>query len=136
MRKGIGVTFQIHEVERALDQFVSPVLCKVLVAQAEINVLTNRFPWKQREMLEYDGAVRSGATDRFIVDADTARGRPLEARHDAQAGGLAAARRADDGNEFLLRDLEIDVVEGLHACFRRAEYLAHSVETDQSHCAI
>jgi hypothetical protein len=84
-------------------------------------------------MLEHDGAVRSWTADWFSVDDDGAGGRPLEACDNAEAGGLAAAGGADDGDEFLFRNLEIDVLERLQAGFPRTENLVHTVKANGSH---
>src|SRR5882757_100948 len=99
MREGIGVAFEIHQIERIGDQRVALLFRKVLVAQAEVDVLANGLPWKQRKMLEYDGAVRTRTADRSRADTDGAGRGLLEACDNTQAGCLAAARWADNGDE-------------------------------------
>ena len=50
------------------------------------------------------GALLARLFRRHAVDRDRARGRLLQIGDDAQQGGLAAARRADEGDEFALAD--------------------------------
>src|ERR1700704_6006965 len=110
MREGIGVAFEIHEIERIRDQRVALLFHKLLVAQAKVDVLANGFPWKQRKMLEYHGTVRSRTADRSCVYTDGARRRLFEACDNTQARRLAAARWTDNGDELLVRNFEVDVV--------------------------
>ena len=53
----------------------------------------------------------------------------------AQAGCLAAAGRADDGDKLFFSDLEIDVVERLHAA-GSTEDLVDIFELDRTHAAV
>ncbi len=59
----------------------------------------------------------------------------LEAGDHPEAGGLAAARGTDDRHELPLCDVEIDVVEDLHAGLGRAEDLVDTLEADRTHLA-
>src|ERR1700730_17735932 len=111
MREGISVAFEIHEIERIGDQRVALLFHKLLVAQAKVDVLANGFPRKQGKVLEHDGTVRSRTTDRSCIDTDGARRRLFEACDNTQASRLAAARRADNGDELLVRNLKVDVVK-------------------------
>jgi len=52
------------------------------------------------------------------VDDDLARGRRLETRQHAQKRGLAAARRAEKGEELAASDCEIDVIDCLDAAWK------------------
>ena len=47
-------------------------------------------------------------------DDEFAGGDVLEARDEAQQGGLAATRRADEDHELLILDVEVDAVDRLH----------------------
>jgi len=55
------VAFKAHQLQRAGDQLVAAVCGDILVAQAEIEILSHGFPWKQREMLKHDGAIGAGS---------------------------------------------------------------------------
>src|SRR5258707_1224251 len=104
MREGVGVAFEIHQIERIGDQRVTLLFHKLLVAQAKVDVLTNGLPWKQRKMLEYDGTIRSRTADRSRVYAYGAGGRLFEACDNTQASRFATARWADNGDELLVRN--------------------------------
>ena len=54
--------------------------------------------------------MRRHRVHRLAVDGDDAAVRRLEARDHAQQGGLAAARRAQQGKELAARDLQADVI--------------------------
>jgi hypothetical protein len=57
MRKGIGVTFKVHQMQCCGDQLVALRLGKVLVAQAEVEILAHGLPREQRKMLKHHGPV-------------------------------------------------------------------------------
>jgi hypothetical protein len=51
-----------------------------------------------------------GTSFHRVVDQDLARGHGLEASDHAQGRGLAAARGTDEDHEFLVADVQIDVL--------------------------
>ena len=55
--------------------------------------------------------VRRHVVDRLAVEHDLAMGRGLEAGQHHQAGGLARARRPEQGQELAARDLEVQVLD-------------------------
>ena len=67
-----------------------------------------------------------GAVDALAVDQDLAAVDRQQAVDAAQQGGLAAARRADNGDDFARSDLEIDVAEH----FERAVTFAQATNAD------
>ena len=54
-----------------------------------------------------------GPSTRAAVEQHLARGRLVEAGDDAQQRGLAAARRAEDGDEVVVGDLEVGRLQRL-----------------------
>ena len=74
-----------------------------------------------------------GGGDLGAVELDAAFARRIEAAEDVHERGFAAARRADDGDEFAAVDVEVDVVE--RADFLAAEVvdLADVAEFDEGH---
>jgi hypothetical protein len=64
------------------------------------------------------------------VEEDLAAGRLLEADH-PQGGGLATARRAEQGEELALGDPEIDVLDGPDALGPGGELLLHPDQLDR-----
>ena len=57
-----------------------------------------------------------GPDDLAPVEHDAAAGRPVEAGDDAQQRGLAAARRAEDGDEVVVADAEIGRLQRPRRC--------------------
>ena len=71
----------------------------------------------ERVVLEHHGAVAVlgfEIVDDALADDEFARGDLLEARHHAQQGRLAAARRAHDHDELAVPDVERDAVHDCH----------------------
>jgi hypothetical protein len=132
MRESVRMALQVHQPERARDQFFALRPRQVSIAQAEVDVVAHRLPRKERELLEDHCAVGTWLGDHLAVGADRAGGRRLEARHHPQAGGLAAARRADDRHELLVANLEIDVLQRLDAG-AGTKNLVDLVEADRTH---
>ena len=85
-------------------------------------------PGKERRLLEDEYALAARLSHRLIVDANLARLRALEAREDAQEGGLAAARGADHRDEFPVGHREAEIVEHRH----RAAAVWKVLETDRT----
>src|SRR5215472_5555196 len=71
--------------------------------------------------LEHEAAVAARAAHGASVERHPARAGGFETRDDAQKGGLAAARRADDRNELAALDREVDVLQRLQFAERLAE---------------
>src|SRR4029079_8070968 len=71
------------------------------------DVVEHREPGKERVALEHHAAVRARAIDARAVEHHRAGALPVEPGDDAQQGALAAARRAEDGDEVVLGDIEV-----------------------------
>ena len=87
----------------------------LLAAQPEGDVLVDRQVWEQGVVLEdrVDVAlVRREPRHVLALELDQARGRLLEAADHPQGRRLAAAGRAEEGEEFAVEHLEVDVVDG------------------------
>src|SRR4030088_125409 len=83
------------------------------VAQAEREIVVDAHVLVERIVLEHHGDVavaRRQVVDDAVADPDVAARDVLEARNHAQRRRLAAARRADQGHELLVGNLEIDVL--------------------------
>ena len=79
--------------------------------EPELDVTERREPREERRVLEDDHTIGTRRADRPAVDLDAASGRPKQAGHEAQKGGLAAARGAGEGDELPGPDRERDLVE-------------------------
>ena len=67
----------------------------------------------ERVRLEHHRQAAIGGTrviDAFAVEQDIAAGRLLQTTDQAQQGRFAAARRADEDDEFAVVDLQVDAV--------------------------
>jgi hypothetical protein len=85
--------------------------------QAERHVVVDAHMRIERVVLEHHGDVavhRRQLVDHPVADQDVARADRLEPGDHAERRRLAAARRADQHDEFLVADLEIDVLHGVH----------------------
>ena len=56
--------------------------------------------------------LRRDVVDKLVVDIQFAAGDVLKAGHHAQRGGLSAARRTDENDEFLVFNLEVEIADG------------------------
>ncbi len=81
-------------------------------------------------MLEDHGAVDAGAVDGPAVEQDLAATQRLQAGDDAQQGGLAAARGADEGDELVGLDVQVDRLQRLHLTALADEGLADLAYTN------
>ena len=79
--------------------------------RTEPDIVEHGFPGEQGKRLEYDTALRAGPNDRLTVEQDLAAGIGNEAGDHVEDRGLAAAGRADDGNELALLDVQRDVMD-------------------------
>jgi len=79
----------------------------------EAHIVDGALPGQHRRALRHEAeqplAARRGRA--VVADADLAVARRLQVGHDAQQGGLAAARGTDQGDELAGGDLEIDRLE-------------------------
>ena len=86
--------------------------------QAERHVLVDGHVRIERVVLENHGDVaifRRNIVDRAAVDGDVAAGDFLQPGDHPQRGGLPAAGRSDEDDEFLIVDLEVGVIDGFDA---------------------
>ena len=81
-------------------------------------------------MLEHHGDAGDRTGDALPIDPDFALVRRDQAVDAAQQRGLAAAGRADDGDDLALADLEIDTAED----FKRPVALGQALHTDAGTC--
>ena len=79
----------------------------------------------KRVALEDHGKIALGGgqvVDDAVADGNRAIGDVLEAGNHAQQGGLTAAGRADEDEEFTGADIEIDAVDDLEAGIGLADF--------------
>ena len=79
--------------------------------QGEDDVLPHGHPRQQRRVLEHDADGAGRAGDRLVSERHLARVGRVEAGEQPQHRALAAARRADDGDELAVPHRQVHVVE-------------------------
>jgi len=82
-----------------------------VVLHAKPHVVQHGFPRKHRfrVLLKHDHHFGTRARDRLAIETHRSGGRLRQPRHDVQQRRFAAARRADQGDEFALPDRKADV---------------------------
>ena len=87
-----------------------------VIFEREFDVLADGAMREQGQRLEHHAGralVGGHIIDALAAQDDVARGRRLHAGQHADQGRLAGARRADDGEELAVGDVEIDAVDGV-----------------------
>jgi hypothetical protein len=79
-------------------------------------------------ILEHHPAIGTGGRDLAAVAQNFAAGSGLEAADDVEEGALAAAGRADNGEEFAVFDVEVEVLKDLDG----AKAFAEAANLEQS----
>ena len=98
--------------------------------QAELDVAAHGEPREHAVLLEDHAAIRARPGDRPAVEQHGAAARRDEAGDQVHQRRLAAARGADDGDEFAGSDVEADVVDHAHRPGRGGKVDLHMVEAD------
>src|SRR6267143_5052582 len=105
---------ELHHLQVLADGGVDLRTRRASGLEAPGDVAGHGAPGKKRKLLEHHAAVRAGAADLLAVHSDAAAALGLDvAAEDVQEGALAAAARADDGDELALVHAEaLDVEDG------------------------
>jgi hypothetical protein len=113
---GIMIGELLHADRRKrLHGAVAPAVLDAQELEREAEILQHRVPGQQRAFLEHEGnVIGSRAIDRLAGDGDRTRGRLQQAADDAEQRALAAARGAEQADEFALADFQRHVVERQH----------------------
>src|SRR5258708_3158130 len=98
------------------------------------DVAGDRLPRKERELLEHHAAVGAWFFDFLPIDADRAGIGADEAAHHVQEGALAAAARADDGDELALAHGEALDVEDFETLAVLGIGLLQPFDFEGDHC--
>ena len=99
-------------------------------ARAELDVADRGEPGKERLPLEHDALAAPGPGDRRAVDEHLARARLHQPGDDVEERRLAAAAAADQGDELVLGDREVDAVQHRRAGGRRVVALRDRAQRD------
>ncbi len=93
---------QANLVDIIIDNFARLFFRHTFFAQAETNILPNGEPWKQCIGLEHHAAIGTRPFDGLTFQCHRAGAWLVETGNDAQKRGLAAARRAENGDKIIL----------------------------------
>src|SRR5439155_15623363 len=108
------MTAELHQVERPRYTLVSLRAGHAAHAQTETDVLPYAHVREERVVLEHHAEaalLRRQAVDALVVEPDAAPAEREQARDAVQRGGLAAARRAEEGDELAAPDGDRQAVE-------------------------
>src|SRR5437588_3197682 len=111
MWKRALIALKVHHFENGANPLCTLSPRHSFVAQAELDIVVDRLPWEQRELLKNDGPIGPGRDDLLLADANRPARGEIEARRHAEARRLAATGRPDDRDEFLVAHVQIDVLE-------------------------
>jgi hypothetical protein len=111
-RAGVLEALEPDQLDQRVDRLLGHLGAAHL--QRELDVGPHRPPREQGRVLEGDAEVAAAPGDRrgLAVDQGAAGGRLLQVGQDAQDRRLAAARRAQQGDEGAVGGGQADVVEG------------------------
>ncbi|MDT4859491.1 hypothetical protein FQZ97_940000 [compost metagenome] len=132
---GVGHRLQAHQAQ----QRVGParggfhvgggaVVRVGLELAAELDVLHHRHPRVEAVVLEHHGAFDARAVHRAAVHQQVASGLRFQPADGAQQRGLAAARRAHEGDELVFGDVEVDAFQRVDR--RAVKPLAEAADGD------
>ncbi|MCY1234030.1 hypothetical protein D9M72_465980 [compost metagenome] len=109
-----GQVFHLHQGQHLLDPARDGVALQSLHLQAEGDILGHAHVREERIVLEHGidpALVGRELVHALAADLDGAGGDLLEAGDGTQQGGLAAARRAKEGEELVVADADRDIVQ-------------------------
>ena len=121
LRLAVEVLGDVEDLRRLAHLLVDNVLLLLAQLQREGHIFIHRHVRVERVVLEHhcDVAVlRGNVVHELAVDVKLALGDLFQPCHHAQRGGLAAAGRADQNDEFLVRDVKVELLHRNDALIR------------------
>ena len=129
-------TRQSHQIDEGLRSRLPLFARHCLAFETIEHVLEHGLPGEQREVLEHDAAIGSGAGDRLALDQDFSglgRKKPAD---EIEEGRLSATAWTEQRHEFALAHLERDGLKRQHGSTdRRPIVMAHRFDDDMGQAA-
>src|SRR3989475_9251909 len=110
---GRGALLQLHHSDIFVDTRLALTPRHSRDPEPELDVALDVEPRENSPVLEHDDSIRTGTVNPTTIHLHPSRRRCFQTGDDVQEGGFAATRRPDDGDELPLRNLEVDISEGL-----------------------
>ena len=133
MRVSAFVTFQVHQSDVMSDLTFSFFFGNPLSTQTKVDIVVNRFPWKQSKLLENNRSIWTRPRHQNIVDLHATSAWKFKTRGHTHAGCFPAARWTNDNHEFFVLNCEVDVVKDKKVLTVALENAADVAELDSGH---
>ena len=105
------IAFQVHQRDVVRDDFLPLSCVNAFGSQAKVDVVVDRLPGEQRELLKHHRTVRARFGHQLVADFNATRAGELQPGSHAHTRGFAATRRPDNHHEFFVLNRQIDVVQ-------------------------
>ena len=132
-RAPLGILRQPDQFQHLVRAPMDFLRGSALHLEPEAHIVADAHVGKQRVMLEYgvDGApVRRQFLDILAEQSQGSLADVLESADDPKQCGLAAARGTQQGEKFIVLNLEMDIVKRTHRVRSRAIELGHTGDVD------
>ena len=113
LRPMIFEAFQPDKIDIRGDDLVALALAHAALAQTEADVFGDRQPRKQRVGLEHHATIWTGPGDGVAIQQHAAGARRLQPGDDPEQGRFSTAGRAENGDEIIGSNREVDRLERL-----------------------
>jgi len=113
MRVGVDKILQAHQLDMLAHGVALFLRAQGRILERDRHVLFDVEPREQTVILKHDAALQTRAVDGLAIEQDAPLVLFVQAKNQAQQGGLAATAGADDADEFAGGDVELDIVQYL-----------------------
>ena len=117
-RKLVGImlleAYKPHHFDKILADRASFGLAHALELETQLDIVGDRSPRQQAELLEHHRAVGAGSGNRPTIDHPGPGVGRYQSEQHIQERAFAAARRTHDGHELALLHIDVEVAERRH----------------------
>src|SRR5216684_2424924 len=111
MRVAVFELSEMHQTQKVSSLLFPLGLAHSFHLHAELDILADRKPWKQSQLLKNQNTVGAGTMDRLTVDQHLAGSWLVQAGDQMEECRFAAAGRSNDAQKFPCLHLQINVIE-------------------------